>query len=87
MYHATFADEWKELFDVLEKDIKDRVLKKIPKILEPPQKRHLKHGVKFFVVEISQFRIAYRIFDNSQEVRFYFVGLHKDYEKLYKKFI
>ncbi|MFH0714382.1 MAG: hypothetical protein V1977_01335 [Candidatus Diapherotrites archaeon] len=66
--------------------MKDRVAKKIQKIAETPEKRHLKLGVSFFIGEVGQHRIVYRIFEEKKEVRFYFVGNHKEYEKWYKRF-
>ena len=69
---------------MLEKETKERVAKKIRKILEFPEKRHLKKGAKFFVAEVGQYRILYRVFKETNEVRFYFVGNDKQYEKWYK---
>ena len=57
-----------------------RVVRKIAKILKYPRKRHL-HIPVFFVVEIGQYRLTYRVFEETGEVRFYFVGTHKEYEK------
>lgn len=85
MYSASFDEDWPQYFDRLENEIKERTVKKIKKILEYPKKRHLKQGVRFFVDEIGQYRILYRVFEDNQEVRFYFVGNHKQYEKWYKE--
>ncbi|MFH0970482.1 MAG: hypothetical protein V1776_03415 [Candidatus Diapherotrites archaeon] len=65
---------------------KERVAKKIKKILEFPQKRHLKKGARFFVDESGSDRIIYRVFEENKEVRFYFVGNHKEYERWYRQF-
>jgi hypothetical protein len=62
-----------------------RVVKKIKKILEFLKKIHLGGKANFFVDEVGQNRILYRIFE-EKEVRLYFVGNHKDYEKWYKQF-
>lgn len=86
MYSASFDQEWPELFGKLDNAAKERIAKKIRKIIEHPQKRHLKKGAKFFVGETGQNRITYRVFEENKEVRFYFVGNHKEYEKWYKKF-
>ena len=86
MYKAIFDEDWPKYFDGLEKNIRERAAKKINKILESPEKRHLKKGAKFFVAEIGQNRIIYRVFEESEEVRFYFVGNHKEYEKWFKQF-
>jgi mRNA-degrading endonuclease RelE of RelBE toxin-antitoxin system len=85
MYSATFDEDWPHYFGRLENETKERVAKKIKKILAYPKKRHLKQGTSFFVDEIGQYRILYRVFDSQQEVRFYFVGNHKEYEKWYKE--
>lgn len=81
MYKATFHKDWPEYFGKLENTIKEHVTKKIQKILEHPQKRHLGGAAKYFVDEVGQHRILYMIFEEQQEVRFFFVGKHKEYEK------
>ena len=86
MYKATFHKDWPEHFSKLEHAIKERVSKKIQKILEHPQKRHLGSGAKYFVDEVGQYRILYMILEEKQEVRFFFVGNHKEYKKWYKQF-
>lgn len=82
MYHASFAEAWPGLFDALEPMIQDRVAKKIEKILEYPEKRHL-HRSDYFVDEIGSYRIVYRVFNETAIVRFYGVFDHKAYEKWY----
>lgn len=86
MYKATFHKDWPGYFDKIEHTIKERVTKKIQKILERPQKRHLKSRAKYFVDEIGQYSILYMVFEERQEVRFYFVGNHKEYEKWFKQY-
>lgn len=83
IYNADYDEDWSKYFNPLEKEIKERVTKKIKKILEFPEKRHLKKGVNFFVAEVGQYRLLYRIFDENKEVRFYFIGNHKQYVKWY----
>ncbi len=61
-------------------------MKKIKKISDFPEKRHLKKGAKFFVNEIGQYRIIYKVFKEKKEIRFYFIGKHKEYEKWFKQF-
>jgi len=85
MYKASFHKDWPGYFDKLENQIKEHTVKKIQKILEHPQKRHLGGGAKYFVDEIGQYRILYMVFEERQEVRFFFVGNHKEYEKWYKQ--
>ena len=86
MYKATFHKDWPEYFDKLEPAIKERITKKIQKILEHPQKRHLGGGAKYFVDGAGQHRILYMLFEENQEVRFFFVGKHKEYEKWFKSY-
>ncbi len=84
MYISTFDEAWSTYFEALENYLKERVAKKIKNILAFPQKRHLK-GATFFVDEIGQYRLIYRVFEETNEVKFYFVGNHKEYEKWYKQ--
>lgn len=86
IYTDKYDEDWSEHFNKLDNESKVRVAKKIGKIIEFPKKRHLGGRAKFFVGEVGQNRITYRIFDDKKEVRFYFVGSHKDYEKWYKQF-
>ena len=83
IYNIAYDDDWAKYFDLLEKEIKERAVKKIKKILEFPEKRHLKKGANFFVAEVGQYRILYRVFEENNEVRFYFIGNHKQYVKWY----
>jgi mRNA-degrading endonuclease RelE of RelBE toxin-antitoxin system len=84
MYVSEFDQGWHGYFQPLDPEIKSRVAKKIKKILEYPQKRHLKK-VSFFVAEVAQYRIIYKVFEDNNRVRFYFIGNHKDYEKWYRQ--
>jgi mRNA-degrading endonuclease RelE of RelBE toxin-antitoxin system len=84
VYKAEFDPGWQRYFQSLDESIKERVTKKIWKILEYPNKRHLNKS-SFFVDEVGQYRIIYRIFEEQILVRFYFVGTHKEYEKWYKQ--
>lgn len=86
IHKPTFDEKWPEYFAKLDDIIKERVAKRIKKLLEFPKKRHLSQKANFFVDEVGQHRILYRVFDETNEVRFYFVGNHKEYEKWYKQF-
>jgi len=86
MYTRDYDEKWPEYFEKFDRALKERIAKKIKKILESPQKRHM-HKISFFVVEMGQYRLAYRIFEENRKVRFYFVGTHKEYEKWYKQLI
>ena len=87
MYHDRYVEEWHEYFAKnVPENFKIRVLKKIQAILNYPQKRHLSGKARFFVDDVGQYRITYRIFEQENQVRFYFVGDHKEYEKWYSQF-
>ena len=82
-YEAEYDQDWPEYFQKLGNDIKIRIAKKIGKIINNPNKRHLKNS-SFFVDEIGQYRITYMVFEDAKKIRFYFVGTHKEYERWYK---
>jgi len=85
MYCAKFDQDWEKYFSKLNHELKERTVKKLKQILIHPYKRHLTKGANFFVAEVGQYRIIYRIFENEQEVRFYFIGNHKQYVQWYSK--
>ncbi len=85
-YIATYDEDWNRYFNKQSRELKIRIVKKISKVLEYPAKRHLKSGANFFVDEIGQYRLLYRIFEDTKQVNFYFVGDHKEYEKYYLDF-
>lgn len=86
MFKAAFHKNWPDYFNKLDNQIKERTVKKIRKILEHPQKRHLGRSAKYFVDEVGQYRILYMVFEEKQEVRFFFVGKHKEYEHWYRQY-
>ena len=86
MYRATFHPTWSEYFNNLDHSVQEHVAKKIPRILEHPKKRHLKSSANYFVDEVGQYRLLYMVFEENQEVRFFFVGNHKQYEKWYQNY-
>ncbi|MFH0905726.1 MAG: type II toxin-antitoxin system RelE/ParE family toxin [archaeon] len=84
MYSEKFHSNWNKYFEKLPSDIKIRIIKKIREVLVNPYKRHLKGNLNFFVAEVNQYRIAYKIIEEEKQAIFYFTGKHKDYEKWYK---
>ncbi len=87
MYSASYHEpEWSESFEALDSETKARAAKKIAKILENPHKRHMKGNAKYFCAKVGQYRIAYDVLDQAREVRFYFIGDHKEYAKWYRQF-
>ncbi len=47
VYEAEFDQDWSKFFEALDESVKDRVARKIRKILNYPNKRHLKK-ISFF---------------------------------------
>ncbi len=82
-YTIEFDVDWPIYFNPIDESIKERIMKKMKKILMFPTKRHLKKS-QFFVDEVGQYRITYRVFENYKTVKFYFIGTHKEYEQWYK---
>ncbi|MFH1224714.1 MAG: type II toxin-antitoxin system RelE/ParE family toxin [Candidatus Diapherotrites archaeon] len=86
IYRATYDEDWQKYFNCLDNATKERAAKKIKKILGFPKKGHPGLRARFFVDEIGRHRIIYRVFGEHEEVKFYFVGNHKEYEKWYKAY-
>jgi mRNA-degrading endonuclease RelE of RelBE toxin-antitoxin system len=57
--------------------------KHIDKIADNPSGRHMKHGMPYFVEEVGQGRIVYRVVKDTVFVLRCFAS-HKEYEKWYK---
>lgn len=55
----------------------------VKKIASKPPGRHLKHGMPFYIEEVGQGRIVYRVVNDTIFVIRYFAS-HKEYEKWYK---
>ena len=51
MYSEIYDEDWPDYFDRLSNEMKERTTKKIKKIMEYPQKRHLGGKAKFFAGE------------------------------------
>lgn len=80
-YSLEFDPIWRRYFEPLPEDLKERIAKKIKRILEGLPGRHLRYGVDFFVEDVGQYRICYKSFEDKKIRRFYFVGDHKEYEQ------
>jgi len=85
MYTPKFDENWPAYFEGLDKGTRERVARKIRKIIGFPQKKHLKGKARFFADEVGQYRIIYRVFEEDKTVVFYFVGDHKDYKRWYSR--
>jgi mRNA-degrading endonuclease RelE of RelBE toxin-antitoxin system len=80
-YSLEFVQGWENRFEKLDKGMRERVWKKIQQLKTKSHSRHLKQGLNFFVSEVGQYRIAYKI-DEKRNVKIvHFVGDHKAYEK------
>ncbi|MCK4328064.1 MAG: type II toxin-antitoxin system HigB family toxin [Candidatus Diapherotrites archaeon] len=80
-YSLKFDEKWDTYFSKLDKTMQKRVWKKIQQLKQTTYSRHLKLGFPFFVTEIGQYRLCYKIDGQQKTKTMYFVGTHKDYEK------
>jgi mRNA-degrading endonuclease RelE of RelBE toxin-antitoxin system len=88
MYNLDYHPKWKSYFQDLPEEIKLRVVKKIESISNTPKsQRHMRFGLPYFVSELGQYRITYKIIDLDNKIIFYFVGDHKEYEKWYSSIL
>ena len=81
MYELAYADDWDKYFKKMNKDIQRKIWKQIQQIKHLEKAKHLKHGLPFFIVETTQYRLDYKKEENKRII--YFVGSHKQYEKWY----
>ena len=83
-YEILFDPDWDKYFQKLDRSIQIRIAKTINKLGENVPARHLKQGLPFYVTEIGQYRICFKI-DKEKKIKIlYFAGDHKDYEKWYR---
>jgi len=80
-YSLEFDEKWDEYFSKLDKEMQRRAWQKIQQLKRPLSSRHLKQGLRLFVAELGQYRIAYAVFEDRKVKKFYFVGTHKEYER------
>ncbi len=83
MYTLKFDGEWGEYFRGVPPNIQRRFKRRMGKYenFPTPAFRHAKHGVRYFIDEIGQYRVCF-ISDEDERVRiFYFIGNHKSYGK------
>lgn len=84
MFEVRFKVGWDENLSTFDFAIRKRIAKKIEQLQFLQSARHLKHGLPYFVVEVSQYRI---IFEEAANVRkIMFVGNHKQYESWVHQF-
>ncbi|MCX6777513.1 MAG: type II toxin-antitoxin system HigB family toxin [Candidatus Micrarchaeota archaeon] len=80
-YALEFAHGWEAYFEKLDKSMRDRVWKKIQQLKKIESARHLRQGSDFYVSEIGQYRLCYKIDEKRRVKTIHFVGDHKEYEK------
>jgi len=72
---------WEGCFEKLDKNMRERVWKKVQQLKTQLHSRHLMQGLDFFVSEVGQYRIAYKIDEQRKVKVVHFVDDHKEYEK------
>ena len=43
----------------------------------------MQFGLPYFVIEVGQYRIVYKYYEEKELKIIYFIGTHKEYEKWY----
>ncbi|MBN2122631.1 hypothetical protein JW721_06290 [Candidatus Micrarchaeota archaeon] len=83
MYSLLFDEGWGAYFGELPREIRKRFKRRIGKYESFPTHtfRHAKHGVRYFIDEIGQYRVCFVSDEETKERTFYFIGDHKAYEK------
>jgi len=79
LFEIEFDFGWDCFFKKFDKNIRERIWKKIQSLKSAECARHLKHGIPFFVLEAGQFRVCFEERGLSRTVMF--AGTHKQYEK------
>jgi mRNA-degrading endonuclease RelE of RelBE toxin-antitoxin system len=83
-YKVQLESEAEAQLDNIDKSTRIKLLKKLIRLQEENLSRHLKKGLPFFVAEVGQYCICFKIEEQLQEKRVYFIGKHKEYAKWYK---
>lgn len=83
-YRVILEGEARENFLQLDKSIRLRIARKLVQLERKDlPARHMKHGLSFFVAEVSGYRIAFRVNEENKSKDLEFVGDHKAYQKWY----
>lgn len=80
-YEVVLHEDAEERLLKIDKPVRERIIKRIARMRSESPRRHMKHGLDFFVEEAGQYRIVYKFSENKKVI--YFVGDHKEYEKWY----
>jgi len=84
MYTIKFKPEYLRRLEKLDIRVQKRSKKIIDKLKYPKKRRYLKKGNPYFVEELGQYRILYKLIEIDKIIELLFIGNHKEYEKLYK---
>jgi len=82
-YTLNFTVFWDAYFRELDQSVREKVLSKLEQLRGRHPSRHLQHGLPFFVEEVGQYRICFKVDEGEKVKIFFFVGDHKEYEKWY----
>jgi mRNA-degrading endonuclease RelE of RelBE toxin-antitoxin system len=83
-YEILFDPDWDEYFKKLDRSVQIKIAKIINKLEGDIPARHMKHGLPYYVIELGQYRICFKIDKENMIKILYFVGNHRDYEKWYQ---
>lgn len=83
MFEVRLKVGWDENLSTFDLAIRKRITKKIEQLTILLSARHLKHGLPYFVVQVSQYRIVFEEIDHVRTVMF--VGNHKQYDDWIKE--
>ncbi len=85
-YTLDFSENWDDNLKHFDNAVQLRIMKKISHLRGGLKSRHLKHGLPFFVEEVSGYRIVFELVEREKCKRILFIGNHKQYEKWYSEF-
>jgi mRNA-degrading endonuclease RelE of RelBE toxin-antitoxin system len=83
-YRLLFHKTWDGHFQKLDASVQRGIFKKILQLQQddnPVPARHLRHGLPYFVMEVGQYRVCFKRDESEKEIKLFFAGKHKDYEK------
>ncbi len=81
-YSLAFDGDADEMFCKLDRSVRLAVAKKLVQMQRDDKRaRHLEHGSPYFVEEVGQYRICFRLVEKDKHKQVLFVGDHKEYEK------
>jgi mRNA-degrading endonuclease RelE of RelBE toxin-antitoxin system len=85
MYDIKYKPEYIKRLAKLEIKIQIRSKKVTDKLKQAKKRRHLKKGNPYFVENLGQYRILYKLYEDEKIIELLFIGTHKEYEKYYKQ--